>query len=64
MASKFGVSMTDPPIRHALPQRQPDVDQNSISYDAALPPSSASSPTYEFDVLTVRARRTIITAAA
>ena len=26
MAGKFGVSMIDPPIRHALPQRQPDVD--------------------------------------
>jgi integrase/recombinase XerD len=28
MAGKFGVSMTDPPIRHALPQRQPDVDRS------------------------------------
>ena len=28
MAERFGVSMTDPPIRHALPQRQPDVDRS------------------------------------
>src|SRR6056297_1558166 len=26
MTGKFDVSMTDPPIRHAVPQRQPDVD--------------------------------------
>ncbi len=27
MTDKFGVSITDPPIRHARPQRQPDVDE-------------------------------------
>jgi len=44
MAGKFGVSMTDPPIRHALPQRQPDVDDATISQDAASHPRSAWSP--------------------
>src|SRR6056297_3755343 len=29
MAGKFGVCMMDPPIHHALPQRQPDVDKTS-----------------------------------
>jgi hypothetical protein len=29
MAGKFGVCMTVPPIRHALPHRQPDVDTES-----------------------------------
>ncbi len=44
MVDKFGVSMTDLPICHALPQRQPDVDQGKISLDAALHPMSAASP--------------------
>ena len=44
MAGKFGVSMTDPQIRHAHPQRQPDVDQRNVSQDAALPSRSARSP--------------------
>jgi hypothetical protein len=30
MAGKFGASMIDPPIRHALPHQQPDVDE--VSY--------------------------------
>jgi len=29
MAGKFDVSMMDPPIHHALPHRQPDVDKTS-----------------------------------
>src|SRR6056297_578554 len=41
MAGKFGVSMADPPIRHALPQRQPDVDNPSYHGNAALHPRLA-----------------------
>jgi len=36
--------MTDPPIRHALPQRQPDVDEASYHGIDALRPKSAESP--------------------
>jgi hypothetical protein len=46
IAGKFGVSMTDPPIRHALPIRQPDVDQASISQDAVLFLMAAMSPQF------------------
>lgn len=35
MAGRFCVCMTDPPIRHALPQRQPDVDYATLSQDVA-----------------------------
>ena len=31
-------------IHHALPKRQPDVDQASISQEAALPPTSERRP--------------------
>ena len=34
MVGTFGISMTDPPVHHALPKRQPDVDPRSISQDA------------------------------
>ena len=44
MAGQFGVSMTDPPIHHSLPQRQPDVDRGSISQDAAPHPMAVLSP--------------------
>jgi len=44
MACKFGVSMTDPPIRQVHPQRQPDVDRGRISQDAAPHLRSAKSP--------------------
>ncbi len=51
MAGKFSVSMTEPPIRHALPQRQPDVDHVKISHDVALPSRSAVSPDFRFSAL-------------
>jgi hypothetical protein len=41
---KFGVSMTDPPIRHFLPQRQPDVDEVSLPRNSATHLRSGSSP--------------------
>ena len=44
MAGKFGVYMTDPPIRHALPKRQPDADTDVIPQDAAPSPMSGRSP--------------------
>jgi hypothetical protein len=43
MAGKFAVSMVDPPIRHARPQRKPDVDRKILSQHAALPPRAAMS---------------------
>lgn len=36
-ASKFSVSIIHSAIRHALPKRQADVDQCSLSQDASLP---------------------------
>ena len=44
MAGRFGVSVTDPPIRHALPQRQLDVDEALDHRIAARPVRSAMSP--------------------
>ncbi len=44
MTCKFGVSMTDPPIRHALLQRRTGVDRDSLSQNAARHPTSATSP--------------------
>lgn len=51
MAGKLGVCVTDPPIHHALPKRQTNVDHVNILHDAALPPRSAVSPNCEFDFL-------------
>ena len=46
MAGKLGVSMTDPPIRHALPKRQPDVDRNILSQHVAPNPVAAKRPKF------------------
>lgn len=51
MAGTLIASMTDPPIRHALLQRQSDVDRGNKSQDAASHPRSAQSPLYRVSAM-------------
>jgi hypothetical protein len=51
MAGGFGVAMTDPAIRHALPQRQPDVDHLIISKDPAVHLRPRMSPLYRLSAI-------------
>lgn len=51
MAGKFGVSMTDPPILHALPQLQPDVGKAPYQGDAAPPQGSSETHSRHSNVM-------------
>ncbi len=58
MAGRFGVSITDPQIRHALPKRQLDVDRSILSQHAALPLMSTTSPLQKCPSFAASARGT------